>query len=81
MFRNFGYPSEAEAGLEALYARGHTTFEALHRRIQQVQTEWEPQNEQDELVVPFEGFFLIFTVAQEDSSVLILAAVEPQPRT
>lgn len=80
-FRAFRYHPDAEGGLEALLARGDATFAALKRRIQLVQSEWEPQDDDGpQFVVPFEDFFLIFTVAEEDSSILVLAAVEPQPR-
>ena len=80
-FRGFRYHPDAEDGLLALLERGEATFSELKRRIRRVQSEWEPQDDDDpQLVVPFEDFFLIFTVAEEDPSILILAAVEPQPR-
>jgi hypothetical protein len=80
-FRGFRYHPDAEEGLEALLARGDATFAELKRRIQRVQVEWEPDDDDGPLlVVPFEGFFLIFTAAEEDASILVLAAVEPQPR-
>lgn len=80
-FRSFRYHPDAEEGLEALFGRGKTTFEDLKHLIQQVQNDWEPQGEDiPQHLVPFEDFFLIFTVAQDDSSVLVLAAVERQPR-
>jgi hypothetical protein len=79
--RAFVYDPDAEKGLKTLLARGEATLTELKRRIQRVQNEWEPQDDDDpELIVPFEDFFLIFTIAAEDSSVLVLAAVEPQPR-
>jgi|PersoiStandDraft_1058852.scaffolds.fasta_scaffold174678_2 hypothetical protein len=64
-----------------LLARGHDTFEELKRRIRIVQDEWEPEDDDAQFVVPFDDFFLIFTVAQADKSFLVLAAVEPQPRS
>jgi hypothetical protein len=80
-FRGFRYHRDAEEGLLALLERGDATFSELKRRIRRVQSEWEPEDDDDpQLVVPFEDFFLIFTVADEDPSILILAAVEPQPR-
>lgn len=79
--RDFRYHPDADKGLETLLARGDATFTALKRRIQQVQNEWEPQDDDDPLlIVPFEDFLLIFTIAPEDSSILLLAAVEPLPR-
>ncbi len=80
--RAFRYHPDADNGLETLLARGDATFTELKRRIQQVQNEWEPQDDNDDplLIVPFEDFLLIFTVAPEDSSILVLAAVEPLPR-
>jgi hypothetical protein len=79
--RGFRYHPAADKGLEALLARGDATFTELKQRIQRVQNEWEPQDDDvPELIVPFEDFFLIFTIAAEDSSILVLAAVEPQPR-
>jgi hypothetical protein len=82
-FRGFRYHADAEEGLKALLARGEEAFAGLKRRIQRVQREWEPDEDDDGpiLVVPFEEFFLVFTVAEEDASVLVLAAVEPQPRS
>ena len=64
-FRGFRYHPDAEEGLEALLARGDVAFAELKRRIQRVQSEWEPDEDDDGplLVVPFEDFFLIFTVA------------------
>jgi hypothetical protein len=80
-FRGFKYDPDADEGLEALFARGDATFTALKRRIEQVQNEWEPQDDDGPLlIVSFEDFFLIFTIAEEDHSILVLAAVEPQPR-
>jgi hypothetical protein len=79
--RAFRYHPDADKGLETLLARGDATFTELKRRIQQVQNEWEPQDDDDPLlIVPFEDFLLIFTIAPEDSSILVLAAVEPLPR-
>lgn len=57
-------------------------FEQLKKVIRAVQDAWEPEDKDNaQFVVPFHDFFLIFTVAQEDESLLVLAAVEPQPRT
>jgi hypothetical protein len=79
--QSFRYHPDADQGLETLLARGDATFTELKRRIQQVQNEWEPQDDDDPLlIVPFEDFLLIFTIAPEDSSILVLAAVEPLPR-
>lgn len=80
-FRSFRYHPDAGKGLAELLARGDETFAELKRRIRAVQDEWEPQDDTDlQLLVPFEGFFLVFTIAEKDKSILILAAVEPQPR-
>jgi hypothetical protein len=80
-FRSFRYHPDAGVGLAKLLARGDETFSELKRRIRVVQDEWEPPDETDlQLLVPFEDFFLVFTVAEKDKSILILAAVEPQPR-
>lgn len=80
-FRSFRYHPDADEGLEALFERGRTTFADLMRLIQTVQNEWQPQEEAaSEHIVDFEDFFLIFTVADDDRSVLVLAAVERQPR-
>lgn len=80
-FRGFRYHPDTEEGLLALLERGDATFSELKGRIRRVQSEWEPEEDDDlQLVVPFEDFFLIFTVAEEDPSILILAAVEPRPR-
>lgn len=79
-FREFRYHPDAEPGLVAILDKGRATFESLKERVRQVQDEWEPQDEDDlELIVVFEGFFLTFVVALEDASVLVLAAVEPVP--
>jgi len=81
-FRQFRYHRDAERGLAALLARGEDTFEELKRQIRMVQATWEPEDDDEpEFVVAFQDFFLFFTVAKDDPSVLILAAVEPQPRT
>jgi len=80
-FRGFAYHPDAEEGLMTLLSRGENTFAELKRRIRFVQQEWEPEDESDpEFVVPFENFFLTFTAAKEDASVLVLAAVDPQPQ-
>lgn len=80
-FSRFRYHPDAEEGLAALFERGAVVFAELKRRIALVQRQWEPEdNDDSEFVVPFEDVFLIFTVAEEDSSTLILAGIEPQPR-
>jgi hypothetical protein len=80
-FREFRYHPDAEAGLRALFALGDTVFEALEQQIRTIQNEWQPDDKDvAQFIVPFHGFFLIFTVLQADRSVLVLAAVEPQPR-
>jgi hypothetical protein len=80
-FLSFRYHPDAGEGLAKLLARGDKTFAELKRRIRAVQDEWEPQDDADlQLLVPFEDFFLVFTVAEKDRSILVLAAVEPQPR-
>ena len=79
-FSGFRYHPDAEAGLIELMDRGKDTFEELKRQIRLVQDTWEPEDEANPVfVLPFEDFFLAFTVAQEDKSVLVLAAVRPQP--
>ncbi len=80
-FGAFRYHPDAEDGLEELLARGGVAFAELKQRIQRVQNEWEPADgDGSQLVVPFDDYFLVFTVAGEDTSVLVLAAVEPKPR-
>jgi len=81
-FRAFGYHPDAEVSLEVLLARGDATFAELKRQIKMIWDGWEPQEgDEPQLVVLFEDFYLVFTVAAEDPSILVLAAVEPQPRT
>jgi hypothetical protein len=79
-FHRFVYHPDAEEGLMVLKRRGGETFAELKREIRVVQETWQPEDESEpELIVPFESFFLIFTVAKRDKSTLILAAVEAQP--
>lgn len=81
-FRRFSYHPDAEEGLATLVARGDETVTVLKDAIRIVQKTWEPQDDDEpQLIVPLADFFLIFTVAKEDSSMLVLAGVEPQPET
>jgi hypothetical protein len=54
-------------------------LDRLRREIRRVQAEWEPEEDSPRYIVPFEGYFLVSTVAREDESVLVLAAAEPEP--
>ena len=75
-FSSFRYHPDAEKGFLALFQR---RGEELKQRICAVQAEWGPDEDEAVFVVPFHGSYLIFTVAQEDKSILVLAAVEQVP--
>ncbi len=80
-FQEFRYLADAEPGLNALFTRG-VSYESLIQKIRSVQAEWQPEDDDDsQYVVPFHGFYLVFTVSVDSRSTLVLAAVEPQPRT
>lgn len=79
-FSEFRYHPKANAGLVALLGLGDEIFEELKRLINRVQYEWEPEDKDNALfIVPFHGFFLTFTVARKNKSILVLADVIPQP--
>jgi hypothetical protein len=78
-FRDFRYHDKAEANLVLIFDEGRATIDAFKREVERVKREWvPPEVEVPQLYVPFAGFHLVFTVAEEDDSILVLAAVEPQ---
>ncbi|MFQ5528378.1 MAG: hypothetical protein ACE5GX_19255, partial [Thermoanaerobaculia bacterium] len=66
---------DAEPGLLEIHARGDAAFAALKERIAKVQNEWEPgvgaTGEVPQLVIPFDDYFLVFTVSEADATVLV----------
>lgn len=79
-FRDFRYLRDAQPGLDALAGEG-VPYEALVERIRTVMSEWQPESDDESVfVVPFHGYFLIFTVSGASPKTLVLAEVRKQPK-
>jgi hypothetical protein len=78
-FSEFRYVRDAQPGLDALAGDG-VPYEALVGRIRTVMSEWQPEGDDSQFVVPFHGYLLVFTVSSASPKILVLAAVRKQPK-
>lgn len=79
-FRSFRYHPQAEQGLNEIMDRGDEDFARLKEEIRRVRDSWIPDDDEEPiLIVPYDDFYLTFTVAKEDPTMLILASIDRQP--